>query len=221
MKAESLKHLQKMHSMCSEDMGYFKELIEAIIRIESEPKTKSKFKIWDYVSDDDLRPQMCHVYHDSGFKVASDGHILVAVKEDYDPSLEGRLMLKNGTLAPENEYRYPKWRDVIPNPQLTDMVPVKLDFEKIRGFEAENKAKVKASGIKYQIGYVRVTGNCTFKLDYLMKAVKFMEHIGTDTLMVAVDGRRAALATNGESKCIVMPIYDVPKDKDEWIYKLY
>lgn len=190
MKAESLKHLQKMHSMCSEDMGYFKELIEAIIRIESEPKTKSKFKIWDYVSDDDLRPVMCRVFHDSGFKVASDGHILVAAKEDYDPSLEGRLMLKNGTLAPENAYRYPKWRDVIPNPQLIEMVPVKLDFEKIRGFEAEHKAKIKAQGIKRQDAYVRVTKNCWFKLNYLMKAVKFMEHIGTDTLMVAADGRR-------------------------------
>ena len=218
MKAESLKHLQKMHAMCSEDMGYFKELIEAIIRIESEPKTKSKFKIWDYVSDDMIRPTMCHVYHDSGFKVASDSHILVAVKEDYEPLLEGRLMLKNGTLAPENVYRYPKWRDVIPNPQLTEMVPVKLDFEKIRGFEAEHKAKVKAQGFK-ENGYVKVTDNCAFKLEYLMKMVKAMEYIGTDVLMVNADGRRAALAVSGESKVILMPICSV--DKEDRIYKLY
>ena len=102
------------------------------------------------------------------------------------------------------------------------MVPVKLDFEKIRGFEAEHKAKIKAQGIKYQDGYVRVTVNCTFKLNYLMKAVKFMVHIGADTLMVAADGRRAALATSGENKCIVMPIYcDALEDKEEWTYKLY
>ena len=101
------------------------------------------------------------------------------------------------------------------------MVPVKLDFEKIRGFESEYKAKVKAQGIKYQDGYVRVTVNCTFKLNYLMKAVKFMEHIGTDTLMVAADGRRAALATSGENKCIVMPIFGSLEHEEEWIYKLY
>ena len=220
MKAESLKHLQKMHSMCSEDMGYFKELIEAIIRIESEPKTKSKFKIWDYVSDDDLRPAMCRVFHDSGFKVASDSHILIVLKEEYDSELEGKLLQKNGTI--ETQYtNYPKWRDVIPNPQLTEMVPVKLDFEKIRGFETEHKAKIKAQGIKYQDAYVRVTENCWFKLSDLMKAVKFMEHIGADTLMVAADGRRAALATSGENKCIVMPIYSASKDKEEWTYKLY
>lgn len=221
MKAESLKHLQKMHAMCNEDMDYFKELIEAIIRIESEPKTKSKFKIWDYVSTDDLRPAMCCVMHDSGFKVASDSHILIALREDYEPELEGKLMKKDGTFEPQST-RYPKWRNVIPNPQLTDMVPVKLDFEKIRCFEVDYKAKIKAQGIKHQDGYVKVTGNCTFKLNYLMKAVKFMEHIGADTLMVAADGRRAALATSGENKCIVMPIYcGALEDKEEWIYKLY
>lgn len=219
MKPESLKHLQKMHQLCSEDMGYFKELIEAIIRIESETKAKSKFKIWDYVSDDDLRPAMCCVFHDSGFKVASDGHILVAIKEEYEAELEGRLMLKNGTLTPEDEYRYPKWRDVIPNPQLTDMVPVKLDFEKIRGFEADLRAKKKASGSKYMQGYVRVRENCSFKLEYLVKMAKAMERIGTDTLMVNKDGRRAALAVGGESKCILMPIYSVPETAEN-VYSL-
>ena len=218
MKAESLKHLQKMHSMCSEDMGYFKELIEAIIRIESETKTKSKFKIWDYVSDGYIRPQMCCVFHDSGFKVASDCYILIVLKEEYDSELEGKLLKKDGTI--ETKYTtYPKWRDIIPNPQLIEMVPVKLDFDKIRGFESEYKAKVTAQGIKYRDAYVRVTESCAFKLNYLMKAVKFMEHIGADTLMVAADGRKAALATSGENKLIVMPILGA--EYNEWTYKLY
>lgn len=195
-----------MHSMCSEDMGSFKELIEAIIRIESEPKTKSKFKIWDYVSDDYLRPAMCHVYHDKGFKVASDGHILIAIKEDYEPSLEGRLMLKNGVLAPENEYRYPRWRDVIPNTELMVMLPVKLDFEKIKGFEADFKAKMKAADRKFATTAVRVAEKCWFKLEYLVKLAKVMAHIGTDTLMVNADGRRAALASTDMGKALLMPI---------------
>ena len=218
MKPESLKHLQKMHSMCSEDMGYFKELIEAIIRIESETKTKSKFKIWDYVSDDYLRPAMCHVYHDKGFKVASDGHILVAVKEQYDPSLEGRLMLKNGTLAPENEYCYPKWRNVIPNPQLTDMVPAKIDFDKLKEFEADFKAKMKAADRKYATTAVRVTENCWFKLEYLVKLAKVMAHIGTDTLMVNADGKKAALAITDSGKAISMPI--IVYENAEFRYEL-
>ena len=199
-------------------MSAFKEVIEAIIRIESEPKTKSKFKIWDYVSDDDIRPAMCHVYHDKGFKVASDGHILIAIKEDYEPSLEGRLMLKNGVLAPEDAYRYPKWRDVIPNTELMEMVPVKIDFTKVRELEADFKAKKKASDRKSFDAYIRVRENCAFRLDYLVKMVKTMEHIGTDTLMVNADGWRAALAIGGESKAILMPIRYV--DDKELVYTL-
>lgn len=218
MKPESMKHLQKMHAMCNEDMGYFKELIEAIIRIESEPKTKSKFKIWDYVSDDDLRPGLRHVCHDGGFKVASNGHVLVAVKEDYDPSLEGRLMLKNGTLAPENEYRYPKWREVIPNTELMRMVSVKIDFDKLKGFEADFKAKMKAENRKYAITAVRVTENCWFKLEYLVKIARAMQHIGTDTLMVNADGRRAALASTDKGKALLMPILGY--DEAEFKYEL-
>lgn len=215
MKPESMKHLQKMYAMCNEDMGYFKELIEAIIRIESEPKTKSKFKIWDYVGKDETRPSMCCVLHDSGFKVASDAHILIALKEEYPDELEGKLLKKDGTI--ETEYtKYPNWRSVIPDPQKRKMVSIRLDFEKIRGFESEYKAKVKAQGIK-QDGYVRVTENCILRLDYLMKIIKFMEHISTDTLMIASDGRGAALAVSGESKCIVMPMSSAP---EEWTYKL-
>ena len=217
MKTESMKHLQQMYQMCSEDMSYFKELIEAIIRIESETKTKSKFKIWDYVLVDAIRPSMACVFHDNGYKVASDSHILIAIKEDYPEEMEGRLMRKDGTLMDEGT-RFPKWRDVIPNPELSEMVPVKIDFTKVREFEADFKAKKKASDRKNFDAYIRVRENCAFRLDYLVKMVKAMEHIGTDTLMVNADGWRAALAVGGESKAILMPIRCV--DDKELVYTL-
>lgn len=212
-----MKHLQKMYEMCSEDMGYFKELIEAIIRIESEPKTKSKLKIWDYVSSDKVRIALNCVFHDSGFKVASDSHILIALKEEYAPELEGRLMKKDGVLLTKDT-KYPKWRDVFPNPQLTVMAPVKLDFEKIKGFEADFKAKMKAENRKYATTAVRVAENCWFKLEYLVKLAKVMEHIGTDTLMVNPDGRRAALTSSDKGKALLMPILGY--DTAEFRYEL-
>ena len=148
---------------------------------------------------------MCRVFHDSGFKVASDGHILVALKEEYDSELEGKLLKKDGTIETQHT-NYPKWRKVVPNPQQTEMVPVKLDFEKIKGFESDFKAKMKAANRKYATTAVRVTRNCCFKLEYLVKMAKAMEHIGTDTLMVNADGRRAALASTDMGKAILMPI---------------
>jgi len=220
MKAESMKHLQKMYERCTDDLVYFKELIEAIIRIESEPKTKSKLKIWDYVGSDNMRLSLCCVFHDSGFKVASDGHILIALKEEYAPELEGRLMKKDGVLLIEDA-KYPKWRDVIPNPELDGMIPVVLDFAKIREIENDFKAKVKAMGSTYNnvFGYVKVTDKYTFKLQLLMKMVRFMEHIGTNELLVDPNGRRAVLAVGGESRGILMPVYPDP-ETSEFIYRL-
>lgn len=219
MKPESLKHLQNLYER-TEDK-YFKETIEAIIRLESETKSKGKFSLWDYVSKDDIRPSMCCVLHDSGFKVASDAHILVALKEEYPDELEGKLLKKDGTIETEHT-KYPNWRSVIPDPERMRMVPVKMDFDKVRGFESDFKARIKAAGLslKYTFGYVKVN-NSWFKLDLLMKAVKFMEHIGADTLYVAPDGRRAGLAVSGDSKCIVMPEYVAPDAKNEYSYVMY
>lgn len=200
MKAESLKHLQNLYER-TEDK-YFKETIEAIIRLESETKSKGKFSLWDYVSKDDIRPSMCCVLHDSGYKVASDAHILVALKEDYPEDMEGKLMRKNGTIETEN-VKFPNWRMVIPDPKKMGMVVVRMDFAGIRAFEADFKAKKKLD--KRMEGYVRV-GGCLFKLEYLIKAVRFMEHVGTDEFMVSPDGRRAALAVSGDSKMILMPV---------------
>lgn len=217
MKAESLKHLQKMYELCPEDMGYFKELIEAIIRIESADEKKGKFKIWDCVGKDKIRPSMCCVLHDSGFKVASDAHILVALKEEYPDEMEGKLLKKDGTIETEHT-RYPNWRSVIPDPQRSGMVKVELDLERVRGFEKDYKARIKARGYS-DSGYVCITGNCWFKIDYLMKMVRFMEYVGTSHIWVNPDGNRASLAVSGDSKCILMPVYSAP-ETSEFLYKL-
>lgn len=201
MKAESLKHLQNLYERT--DDKYFKETIEAIIRLESETKSKGKFSLWDYVSKDDIRPSMCCVLHDSGYKVASDSHILVVLKEEYPEDMEGKLMKKDGTLETEN-VKFPNWRGVIPDPKKIEMVAVRLDFAGIRAFEADFKAKKKLN--KKLEGYVRI-GRTLFKLDLLIKAVRFMEHVGTDELMLSADGKRAALAVSGDSKMILMPVY--------------
>ena len=201
MKPESLKHLQNLYAR-TEDK-YFKETIEAIIRLESETKSKGKFSLWDYaLKDDGLRPSMRCVLHDSGFRVASDAHILVVLKEDYPEDMDGTIE--------DESVKFPNWRMVIPDPKKMEMVAVRLDFAGIRQFEADFKAKKKLD--KRMEGYVRV-GGCLFKLDYLIKAARFMEHVGTDELMLSADGRRAALAVSGDSKMILMPV--CPREKFE------
>lgn len=209
MKPESLKHLQNLYER-TEDK-YFKETIEAIFRLESETKSKKgKFNIWDYVSNDDIRKYTYCVFHDNGYKVATDSFIMVALKEDYPEDMEGKLMRKDGTIEDEN-VKFPNWRKVIPDPQKMEMMAVTLDFAGIRAFEADFKAKKKLN--KKMKGYVRV-GGCLFKLDYLIKAVRFMEHVGTDELILLADNRKVALAVSGDSKMILMPVFPRTEFKD-------
>lgn len=72
---------------------------------------KGKFDIWKFVAKDKQRPAMTGVFHDKGFKVASDTHILVAVKEAYPKENEGKIIDKKKNVI--TEAKYPKWRDLI------------------------------------------------------------------------------------------------------------
>ena len=72
---------------------------------------KGKFDIWKFVAKDKQRPAMTGVFHDKGFKVASDTHILVAVKEAYQKENEGKIIDKKKNVI--TEAKYPKWRDLI------------------------------------------------------------------------------------------------------------
>lgn len=203
MKPESLKHLQNLYERT--DDKYFRETIEAIIRLELETKSnikRGRFSMWDYViKDNDLRPSMCCILHDSGFKVASDAHIMVVLKEDYPEDMEGKMMRKDGTIYEDG--KFPNRRMVIPDPKKNEYFSVRLDFAEIREFEKDFKAKKKLN--KKLEGYVKV-GFSYFKVDLLMKAVRFMECVGTDELMLSPDGKRAALAVAGDSKMILMPV---------------
>ena len=72
---------------------------------------KGKFDIWKFVAKDKQRPAMTGVFHDKGFKVASDTHILVAVKEAYPKENEGKIIDKKKNVI--KDAKYPKWRDLI------------------------------------------------------------------------------------------------------------
>ena len=72
---------------------------------------KGKFDIWKFVSKDKQRPAMGGVFHDKGFKVASDAHILVAIKDAYPKENEGKIIDKKKNVI--KEAKYPKWRDLI------------------------------------------------------------------------------------------------------------
>ena len=115
-------------------------------------QAKGKFDYYKYVDKDGTRPVMTGVYHDDGFKVASDAHILVAFKDDYDVSeLEGKVVGKDGAFI---DGKYPNWRSVIPdftsNKHGYRTETVKIDFNKwaefMKVYKADKKLNTMTNG---------------------------------------------------------------------------
>ena len=74
-------------------------------------KTSDLKKMYGCCSKDELRPVFNGLFHDRGNVVATNGHVLVSVKSDYDNDWEGKIIGKDGK---EIEGRFPSWERVIP-----------------------------------------------------------------------------------------------------------
>jgi hypothetical protein len=178
------------------DDKYFKEIIESIIRIESETKSKEKFNLWDYAMKDTLNNVLGCIFYDNGYKVATNGFILAVLKEEYDSTLDGRLMKKDGTFYTDG--KYPNWTRVI---QSINGDTIRIDFSKIMEFERDYKVKKKLN--KNLEGIIKISTHY-FRLDLIIKSVKFMEYVGTDEFIINPSG--VACAVKGDNRLVVMPL---------------
>ena len=113
-------------------------LKQLLVSFQSEPNMK--FKLYDLcAADDDAKHVQCQgIYHENGYLIATDGHILAKIKDDYDAKFEGKTIARNGKSI---EAKFPNYRSIIPNGQR-NLVNLKYsdvaDLMKI--FKAERKA---------------------------------------------------------------------------------
>ena len=222
MKPEALKLLQNVVANLSyivNEDGYGSKSIEedrlqalqalkdikAAIFMET-PASSMKFNLYDFTDDQDgIRPIMGCVHHEDGFKVATDSHVLVAVKDAYPEELEGKNINSRG----EEETRqthYPKWKDVFIDSQK-EAEGYHIDFDKIVVWMKELAAEKKMKG-KYgaRPHFVKV-GPAFFKLELLARFAKFMKAEGIDTLRIEDSRRAAACFADNGSKGLIMPSY--------------
>lgn len=172
------------------------------------PGTMTKFDLFKIASTDQTRPAMCGVFHDKGYKVASDAKILVAVVDPYTEDLEGTILDKTGHVI---EGRYPKWEMVFPAKEKTGE-GYTVDTAAVRELEKAARAEKKAAGLhgtaaRYgaKRAYVKV-GPAFFAVETMLKLATFMEAYGSNVLWIE-DGRHAAAvyAPDG-SKALIMPV---------------
>lgn len=211
MKPEALKELQEAVAILSyakDDIANVGEYIENALKhiraalFMETPASSMKFNIYDFTNDDNgTRPVMGCVHHEEGFKVASDSHVLIAVKDSYPEELEGKNIDKKGEAS---EYNYPKWRAIFSDRQK-EAEGYRIDFGKLADWGKEHSAERKMNG-KWgtRPAYVKV-GPAFFKLETLTLLAKFMKDRGINTLHVEDCRRAAACFAEDGSMGLIMP----------------
>ncbi len=81
-------------------------------------------------------PAIEGVYHSDGMIVATDAHVLLAIKSDYPAELEGKITDKQGQVI---EHKYPNWKSPFDRKVV---LPVDVNLEKLALFLEQIKSQV-------------------------------------------------------------------------------
>lgn len=118
------------------------EPITPIYKEEKKPIAVTEFVETDK-KEAEIHPVLTGIYHDNGYVVGTNAHILLARKEDYNKSLEGKITNKKGEVI---DGKYPNWRAVVEGETTTNSWGINLD--ELHAFVRGVLAKLKADGAK-------------------------------------------------------------------------
>ncbi|WP_454895320.1 ADP-ribosyltransferase-containing protein [Alloprevotella tannerae] len=118
------------------------DLIRPIYKEEKKPISVTEFVETDK-KEAERHPVLTGVYHDDGYVVGTNAYILLARKEDYDKSLEGKTTNKKGEVI---DAKYPNWRAVVDGSTPRNSWGINLD--ELHAFTRGVLAKLKADGAK-------------------------------------------------------------------------
>lgn len=177
-----------------------------------------RFNIYNFTSNDDFRPAMNGVFHDGGYKVASDAVVLVAVRSDYPEELEHHTIGKDGK---DIIGKYPRWRDAIPS--RPDYKSYRIDTSRFEEFLKERRAAWKASygkGTKWgQYQWNVQVGPACFRAHKFETFLSGMKEIGATEIFV-MDKRRTAYAKTDKGWVLIFPVLHEEIDNDPDTIKL-
>ena len=98
-----MKNLDLLHeALTLNENQEIERLIKQFILSNQEMMNK-RFDIYDYCAPKaDIHDALKGVYHSNGFKVVTDSHLLIKVKEGYNSEYEGKIIDKKGLLLKPN-----------------------------------------------------------------------------------------------------------------------
>ena len=174
---------------------------------KTQPKKPSKFKLEDAVlkEKNSTRPALTGIYHDSGYKVASDTNVLVALKEDYPKSAEGKVFVKGKPIPQSN---FPKWQFLFNDKFEKSNIPI--DFDKL--IEKLSTIKKNEGKMPYYVSLKANDGQVYYyHPDRLMIFAKAAKEIGGELMMQRVNQGLSSesaklIITSPRGKAIIMPM---------------
>jgi hypothetical protein len=203
-------------------------------------KSVAKFKASDFASKDSTHAALGGTYYDpDGYAVTTDGFVLIADKQRYDPTKEGKVVAERNipTVAGkgmEINVPYPNWKAVIP----TGGQRVSVDWNDLLGFIAGVRAKMKVEydelrerGDLDKTSFRAYTANAAvqvrlpngeialFDLSRLERMAAAGTYLGTTEFQYKGNDR-AVLSTNANGTALVMPMNDIPDEATSYYYDM-
>lgn len=162
--------LGTFRSISEEDKKTLLESLNAVMTCEQSVTMSGKIDLQRYTD----KEYYMGVLHEEGRMIATDGHILVNVKADYSPELEGKAIGKDGTDVTKflRGGRYPNWKSIIPD--VSDWNTSEINFQKLANLIAGAKAHRKIHG-KHAVAYIKIADKLWFDLELFEKLAKIMK----------------------------------------------
>jgi predicted transcriptional regulator len=178
-----------------------RQMLEQFIRANTVVKDE-KLDLSKFVSKENLiQPSMTGILHENGLKVATDGHILVAIYSYYKSEFEGKVITPKGEIV---DSTYPNWKSVLPSPESLKTVKLSnLIADALRKIKhAETIAKI--SGKQVFVSITCDGEKMNFRSDYFTKFLTFLRTYPGASMSVRQNS--FLYASNHKNLCLLMSL---------------
>lgn len=156
-------------------------------------QSNKRFNLYNFVGNDKINNRYNGAHYLNGFKFATDAVMVVAIKETYEPELEGRTIDKKGL---DCEGKYPDVFRVIPADGLE-----RVDFDLPAIMEACRQSKALKKTRTNKLTESIKIGKSNFDPKYISKFCQFVSAYSADVYICPVG---QILAKSGENVCMLM-----------------
>lgn len=168
------------------------------------PAHGESFNLYNYTAKGGVKTEFTGVYHENGFRIASDGFIIIIALagQDYKSEYEGKIL---DSEMKEIKSSYPKWQRVIPEKDKMTR-SVLLDYDKISDLIKQNKRIKKETPKSEDFHPIIVSfGGVGFDINLLFKIAVFAKYKNELELHLSDEHSPACIYCSDGSIGLIMP----------------